>query len=365
MRGFGAPQTAFAIESILDELAAELGIDPLDLRARNGFVPGDRTIFGQKLEDASGLGECLEKMRPLYVEAVREARVADGSDVRRGVGLAAVWFGPGRSAPDQSEAWAELLPDNDLQVWIGASDMGQGSDTMFWQIAARTFGYPLDRVHLCTTDTAHTPDGNFSAGSRQTYVSGRAVELAVSKLAKAMADAGVSTYDEMKARGLPTLYKVVHKTATTRLDPMTGQGVPWETYSFGVQMAEVVVDMAKGRVKVLKITAVHDMGTVINRLNVKGQIHGGIAMGLGYALSEKFEYTVTDSFGKYRIPRAKDMPLIEVHTVEVPRENGPFGASGTGEFADVPTAPAIANAVQDACGIRIRRLPIGRKDLMA
>ncbi|MBU1741777.1 MAG: molybdopterin-dependent oxidoreductase, partial [Proteobacteria bacterium] len=206
MRGFGAPQTAFAVESILDELAAELGLDPLEIRARNGFVPGDVTIFGQRLDDASGLAECFEKMRPLYRRAVKEARASNTPEVRRGVGLAAVWFGPGRSAPDKSEAWAELRPDDDLQVWIGAADMGQGSDTMFWQIAARTMGYPLDRVHLCTTDTAHTPDGNFSAGSRQTYVSGKAVQLAVAELKKAMDQNRIATYGEMRDRGLPTLY---------------------------------------------------------------------------------------------------------------------------------------------------------------
>ncbi|MBU1739912.1 MAG: molybdopterin-dependent oxidoreductase, partial [Proteobacteria bacterium] len=153
------------------------------------------------------------------------------------------------------------------------------------------------------------------------------------------------------------------QTDTTKLDPETGQGVPWETYSFGVQMAEVAVDPARRRVKALRITAVHDLGTVINRLNVEGQIHGGMAMGLGYALSEKYVYAETDSLAKYRLPRAKDMPEFEVHLVEVPRRGGPFGASGAGEFADVPTAPATANAIFNACGIRVRCLPVSRREL--
>jgi aldehyde oxidoreductase len=358
MRGFGAPQVAFAIESILDELAMELKMDPLALRMKNGFVTGDTTICGQVLDHAIGFRECVETLKPLYEKALKEAKANSTNEIKRGVGLGGVWFGPGRSAPDQSEAWAELLQDDTLQVWIAASDMGQGTDTMFWQIAAETMGFPLEKVKVFTTDTEITPDGNFSAGSRQTYVSGRAVQMAVEELKKAMNENGVKTYSEMKGKGLPTLYKAVNKPVTSRPDPKTGQGVPWETYSFGIQMAEVAVEVKTGKVDVLKITSVHDLGTVINIQNVEGQLHGGIYMGLGYALMEEFVYTKTDSFTKFRVPRAKDMPEMEVITLNIPRKKGPFGASGTAEYADVPTAPAIANAIYHACGVRVRDLPI-------
>lgn len=358
MRGFGVPQVAFAIESILDELASELKMDPLTLRMKNGFVKGDTTICGQLLDHTIGFQECMEALKPLYEKALKEAKESATDEIKRGVGLGGVWFGPGRSAPDQSEAWAELLPDDTLQVWIGAADMGQGTDTMFWQVAAETMGFPLERVKVCTTDTEITPDGNFSAGSRQTYVSGKAVQMAVEELKKAMEENSAKNYKEMKAKGLPTLYKAVNKPVTSRPDPKTGQGVPWETYSFGIQMAEVSVEVKTGKVNVLKITSVHDLGTVINRLNVEGQLHGGICMGLGYALMEEFVYNKTDSFAKFKIPRAKDMPEMEVITLNIPRKKGPFGASGTAEYADVPTAPAIANAIYNACGVRIRDLPI-------
>jgi aldehyde oxidoreductase len=358
MRGFGAPQVAFAIESILDELAMELKLDPLALRMKNGFVKGDTTICGQLLDHPIGFQECMETLKPLYEKALKQAKANTTNEIKRGIGLGGVWFGPGRSAPDQSEAWAELLPDDKLQVWIAASDMGQGTDTMFWQVAAETMGFPLERVKVFTTDTEITPDGNFSAGSRQTYVSGRAVQMAVEELKKAMDENGVKTYNEMKAKGLPFLYKAVNKPVTSRPDPKTGQGIPWETYSFGIQMAEVAVEMKTGKVDVLKITSVHDLGTVINIQNVEGQLHGGIYMGLGYALMEEFVYTKTDSFAKFRVPRAKDMPDMEVITLNIPRKKGPFGASGTAEYADVPTAPAIANAIYNACGARIRDLPI-------
>ena len=358
MRGFGVPQVAFAIESILDELASELKMDPLTLRMKNGFVKGDTTICGQLLDHTIGFQECMETLKPLYEKALKEAKESATDEIKMGVGLGGVWFGPGRSAPDQSEAWAELLPDDTLQVWIGAADMGQGTDTMFWQIAAETMEFPLERVKVCTTDTEITPDGNFSAGSRQTYVSGRAVQMAVEELKKAMEENSAKNYKEMKAKGLPTLYKAVNKPVTSRPDPKTGQGVPWETYSFGIQMAEVSVEVKTGKVNVLKVTSVHDLGTVINRLNVEGQLHGGICMGLGYALMEEFVYSKTDSFAKFKIPRAKDMPEMKVITLNIPRKKGPFGASGTAEYADVPTAPAIANAIYNACGVRIRDLPI-------
>jgi aldehyde oxidoreductase len=358
MRGFGVPQVAFAIESMLDDLAMELKMDPLALRMKNGFVKGDMTICGQVLDHAIGFQECMETLKPLYEKALNQAKANTTNEIKRGVGLGGVWFGPGRSAPDQSEAWAELLPDDTLQVWIGAADMGQGTETTFWQIAAETMGFPLEKVKVFTTDTEITPDGNFSAGSRQTYVSGRAVQMVVEELKKAMYENGVKTYTEMKAKGLPTLYKAVNKPVTSRPDPKTGQGVPWETYSFGIQMAEVAVEIKTGKVDVLKITSVHDLGTVINTQNMEGQLHGGIYMGLGYALMEEFVYTKTDSFAKFRVPRAKDIPDMEIITLDIPRKKGPFGASGMAEYADVPTAPAIANAIYHACGSRIRDLPI-------
>jgi CO/xanthine dehydrogenase Mo-binding subunit len=169
----------------------------------------------------------------------------------------------------------------------------------------------------------------------------------------------------MKAKELPTIYKAINRPETTKLDPVDGHGTPWETYSFGVQMAEVAVEVKTGKIRVLKVTAVSDLGTVINRQIVEGQIEGAIVMGLGYALSETFRYNVTDSFAKFRIPRPKDAPLMEVITLDIPRKNGPFGASGTAEYADAPTAPAIMNAVARACGVRIRDLPATPEKVLA
>ncbi len=365
MRGFGVPQTIFVTDSILDEIAEKIGMDPFELRLKNAYVPGDTTICAQGLDHGFGFRECFEGLRPHYERAVKEAKTASTDAVRRGVGLGTVFFGPGRSSPDQSEAWAELLPDDRLQVWIGSADMGQGSDTMFWQIAAEAFNYPLEKVVVCTTDTNHVPDGNFSAGSRQTYVSGKAVQKVVEQLKNTMEENGCKTYSDMKEKGISPISKLVHHTATTKLDPVDGHGTPWETYSFGIQLAEVAVDVKTGRIDVLKITAAHDLGRIINRINCDGQMFGGIAMGMGYALSEEYRYNETKSFAGFRMPRAKDIPDMEIVYIEVPRENGPFGASGAGEFADVPTAPAIANAVYNACGVRVRHLPITKEKVKA
>ena len=358
MRGFGAPQTIMAIESSLDEAASRIGMDPLEIRVKNGFIAGDTNICGQTLTDNFGFQECLATIKPRYDTAVNVAKSTTTETLKRGVGLGSVIFGPGSRAPDHSEAWAEILPDDRLRISIGAADMGQGSDTMFAQVAAEAFKYPLEKVLVSSTDTNKVPNGNKSSGSRQTYVSGRAVHDVAGQLRKVMDENGCRTYAEMKAKGIETISKLVYTTNTTKLDPVDGHGVPWETYSFGVQMAEVAVDIANGKVAVLKITAVYDIGTVINKINTDGQVWGGIAQGLGYALSEEYIYNQTNNFVKYRIPRAKDMPEVEIIYIQIPRENGPFGASGMAELCLVPTAAAIVNAVNNACGVRMTQLPI-------
>ena len=358
MRGFGAPQLGFAVESLLDELAEKLGIDRLELRMKNGYVSGDRTITGQKLDNDIGFRLCLDGIRQPYARALEEARRCSTDRIKRGVGIACEIFATGATAPDTSEAWAELMPDNRLQVWIGAADMGQGLDTVVWQIAAETMGYPLERVSVCTTDTNYVPDGNLTAGSRQTYVSGTAVQKVVSELKKRMNESGCATYADMKAKGISTISKLIHQTEAEKPAPADGHGNLYETYAFGVQMAEVEVDVNTGKVKVLKVTAVHDLGRPINKLGVEGQTEGGIVMGLGYALMEEYRNQETDSFARFRMPRAKDVPEMDITFVNSPRKRGPFGACGMSESVLVPTAPAIANAVYDACGARVRNLPI-------
>lgn len=349
MRGFGVPQVIFALESQIDILAAKLDLDPWEIRRRNSFRQGDITATGQVLHHRIGMTDCLDSVHGYYSEAIRLAQKYNLShkDKKRGVGLAGMWFGPGKSKPDVSEAHVALQPDGKLMVWIGAADLGQGSDTVLAQIAAQELGIALNAVEVISTDTDSTPDGGYSSGSRQTYMSGEAVRLAVESLKSALLEkAGVSgRYIGQKVGDI------------TALDPETGEGIPYETYSFGVQMAEVEVNLKSGEVKVLRVVAAHDSGTPINPMYMEGQIEGGILMGVGYALLEEYIPGKTLNFARYRIPRTKDVPEIVPLIQEIPRPGGPYGATGIAESALVPTAAAIINAINNACGVRIFNLP--------
>ena len=418
MRGFGVPQVLFAVESMMDELADTLGVDRLEFRRRNALQKGDATCTGQTLDHDLGFVECLDRLRPLYDEARRRAaapaaagavgsegvaatapavggaapptRPAGGS--ARGVGLGCFWFGPGKSKPDESEAHAELLDDGTVRVHVAAADIGQGSDTVFTQIAAHELGLPFEAIDMVSTDTGSCPDGGYSSGSRQTYLSGSAVQTAAGALGSAMVEAaaarlGVDAGDlfleggavhsrrpdtpwvsfvDLAARGLAGRRFVGRRVADiTAVDAETGQGKPYETYSFGVQMAEVAVDPTTGETRVERVTAVHDSGTPINMLTLEGQIEGGVAQGVGYALLEKFVRDETLNFNTYRIPRVKDVPEVVTIMVEVPRPGGPHGAAAVAECALVPTAPAIVNAIADATGVRVRDLPVAKERLLA
>jgi CO/xanthine dehydrogenase Mo-binding subunit len=334
--------------------------------------------------------ECLDRLRPLYDAARERAAEASGADPARGVGLGCFWFGPGKSKPDESEAHAQLLDDGTLRIHMAAADIGQGSDTVFAQIAAQELGLAFADVDLVSTDTGSCPDGGYSSGSRQTYLSGCAVQLAAGALGVALIEAaaarlGVDAADlycsggavhsrrsdtpwvsfaDLAATGFAGRRFVGKRTADiTAVDAETGQGTPYETYSFGVQMAEVAVDRVTGETKVERVTAVHDSGTPINMLTLEGQIEGGVAQGVGYALFEKYVRDETLNFNTYRVPRVKDVPEVVTIMVQVPRPGGPHGAAAVAECALVPTAPAIVNAIADATGVRVRDLPVAKEAL--
>ncbi len=391
MRGYGAPQTTFAIESLLDMVAAKLEQDPLHVRVINGYRQGDLTATAQVLDHEIGLQTCLERLRPAY-EAAKQWAAQGSGEFKRGVGLAAMWFGPGKSQPDESEAQIELLPDGYVRLYIGAADMGQGSDTVLTQIAAEELGIPFAAVDIHSTDTLATPDGGYSSGSRQTYISGGAVKDAAAALRAALLDAAGRHWnlaaDELEyanglifcsgqnkqplslvdlARlGLAQIRFTGRRTARiTSLDPSTGEGIPYETFTFGVQLAEVEVNTHTGKTKVRRVVAVHDSGTPINPLQVEGQIEGAVVMGLGYALTEEFVPGGSENFSRYRIPRFKDAPEIESVLIDIPRPHGPFGAAAIGECGLVATAPAITNAIAQACGVRICDLPATKEKIRA
>lgn len=304
------------------------------------------------------------------------------------------------SYPNPSGAFVKYNPDGSAIVLTGAQDIGQGSATVLAQIAAETLGIPYERVTLLYGDTQAVPMDAGSVASRVTYIAGNAIKKACEQ-AKAtllevaaemmgvlahgleVADGYVYLKDFPEKRlpisdvartaevskGRPCQGEATYNPATTLLDKETGHGRPYETFVYAAQVAEVEVDTETGEVEILKMYAVHDCGKAINPMMVEGQIEGGIAMGIGYALMEKMEFdngrVVNPQFANYILPTALDVPPIECGIVEVPEPKGPFGAKGIGEPSLLPTAPAIVNAIYDAVGVRIRDLPATPEKILA
>jgi CO/xanthine dehydrogenase Mo-binding subunit/aerobic-type carbon monoxide dehydrogenase small subunit (CoxS/CutS family) len=396
MRGFGAPQSTFALESLMDELAGRLGIHPVDLRVRNALRPGGMLPTGARVGEETAVVETLEAVRPHYDEAVRRARGRRVSgELRRGVGLASMWFGIGTTTGEKpSHADAELLPSGRVVVLAGATDAGQGSDYVLRRVAAQVLNVPLEQVDLVRGDTALTRDTGSCTGSRVTFYVGNAVRVASTALRRAIVAAAAREMEappeildihdshvfareassrrialadlarRLAARGIRLREGGTYDPETLPLDPATGLGRPYATYASATQMAEVEVNVRTGVVRVRRVVAAHDVGKVLNPVAARGQVEGAVVMGVGFALTEEFVAGVTRGFAGYRIPTTHDVPEIETIFVERPDPKGPFGAKGLGECALIPTAPAILNAVADATGVRITRLPATRQRVL-
>jgi aldehyde oxidoreductase len=385
-RGFGVPQATIAQEQLYDELALKLGIDPLQFRIRNALRADQPTVTGQVLGAGVGIRACLEALAPHWERAkadVAAVNAAGRGPMRRGVGIAGMWYGCGNtSLPNPSTIRVGLKSDGRIALHQGAVDIGQGSNTVVTQICADALGAPVSAFDLVSADTDLTPDCGKTSASRQTFVTGKAAELAgrelraeILRLANAGPDAviefgngTVTVRDGANERtiALASLPRDTHGyvlAAERTFDPPTsaldadGQGVPYAVYGFGAHMAEVEVDMELGTVRVLKITAAHDVGRAINPTLIEGQIEGGAAQGLGMALMEEFFPGKGENLHDYLIPTVGDMPPVESILIEDAAPIGPFGAKGIGEQALIPTAPAILNAIFDATGARIRRVP--------
>jgi len=363
-RGFGVPQAAVAHEALLDDVAAQLGIDRLQIRLRNALRAGSTTATGQRLEASAGLVPCLEALRPRWDEAVAEAdrvnpeALAAGSPVRRGVGIGAMWYGIGNtSLPNPSTIRIGLRSDGRYTLYSGAQDIGQGSATILSQIAADALEVDFAAIDLVMGDTDRTADAGKTSASRQTFVSGNATRLAAADLLRRIETAGPDLAALPEGEdGCILIGEGSYDPRTTPLD-RDGQGVPYETYGFGAQIAVVDVDLELGTTLVRRIVAAHDVGRAINPMLVEGQIHGGIAQGLGFALMEEYVAGRTDNLHDYLIPTIGDIPPIETILVEDTEPAGPFGAKGVGEPALIPTAPAILGAIRHATGARVDHLP--------
>ncbi len=356
-RGAGPPQINFALESAMELLAAKLDLDPLKFRLMNSLKPGQSISTGQVVDEWPYAG-CLETLREHYERARRDCASARDGRFRRGVGLAGGSFGIGRGGPDRSQVAVELMPDDGLTIYGSIADPGEGNDAMLTQIASHLLGIPPKKIHLVIRDTDNTPDSSSASGSRVTYMSGGALVKAIDSLKKAMEEAGGNRYKQLVAAGKPTKYLGTRVAETTLLDAETGQGVPFESRVHGVQMAEVEVDTETGEVRLLKMTAVVDPGTVINPRIVEGQIEGGLDMGAGMALREHYVHGETKDWITSKFPTMKTAFDMEIILLQTPRKRGTLGAVGVGEFVLLPTAAAIITAIQNATsGERICHLP--------
>jgi CO/xanthine dehydrogenase Mo-binding subunit len=400
-RGFGNPQASFARESLLDELAHELGIDPVALRLKNALKSGERWLGGQTVP-ACGVAECLEQVRDTIAADTRTVDPPPPG-MRRGIGVSAFAH---ISSFLASGATVRLVEDGTLALDTGAVDIGQGSGTILTQICAETLQVPFDHVTLATPDTDSSPYNYKSVGSRTTYTTGRAVHHAAIAVADAIRDAAATMLgceaDDLEllpggAVGVredsprrPAINRTVSFEEVAGFThyraggPIVGshtfvydgpafdregsrmKGIAFGNmgaYIFGAQAVEVLVDDVTGKVQAKRAWAASDVGRAVNPSNVEGQIQGGFAQGLGYALFEEMVWEdgrlVNPSLMDYKVAGAMDVPATLVPIiVEVPEPTGPFGAKGVGEPALVGVAPAVGNAIRDATGARLTRLPM-------
>lgn len=399
-RGFGVTQSAFAIESMMDMLAAELQIDPVEIRKINALKVGSITNTGQLLTESVGLMECIDQVEKVLLELSGgdpfTARQVDGKPhLYRAWGFAAAYknTGLGGGAPDKSGAEVELLSDGTFEVRTSSAELGQGLVTVLQMIVAQEFEQPPARVRVLVMDTDLTPDGGPTTASRQTYVTGNAAKFAARTLRQAIETTLAEKYDrppgdirfveglaQINGTSIPLGQIVADFIADGRepraryeywapeTQPLGTGGDMHFAYSFAAQAAEVEVNSLTGEVRVLRVIAANDVGRAINPLGLQGQVEGGVVMGLGNALTEHFIVedgkVFTDRMARYRIPSIDQTPEIVSIVVEHPTADGPYGAKGVGEIVSIPTTPAITNAIFNAVGVRFDHLPVDQEEIV-
>ncbi len=397
-RGFGATQTHFALESQMDIVARAVGVSSFEMRRRHALRVGACTTTGQMLRESVGLVECLDRVESA-VSALQAAEsetcLPDG--VRRAWGLACAYknVGLGNGQADSAGASVQVKPDGRLLVRVGAAEIGQGMPVVLSQIVAEEFGVAPDRIEVMSGDTGECLDGGATTGSRQTYVTGNAVRHAALRLRQSLAltaaeHLGAAPEDiffiagEARARthgaalALPDLASLARREGrSTEADfvytppptvPVGQVGDSHFAFGYAAQAVEVEANVATGQVKVLRVISAHDVGRALNPLALEGQVEGAIMMGIGYALTECFVvesgFVRSDTLAKYRMPNISWTPEIRTIIVEHPTSEGPYGAKGAGEIPSIPTAPAIANAIYRATGVRAFSLPVDRDALL-
>jgi xanthine dehydrogenase molybdenum-binding subunit len=395
MRGYGNPQATFAIESAMDMLAREAGIDPVEFRRTNANRPGEISPQGFRITTC-GLTECID-------ETVRRIDPAAPRKKGEGVGFASLIHVGGGARVYKSDGCGTIVKMNDyaqVDVFTGATDMGQGADTVIAQIVAEQLGLDIANINVIHTDTDVCPWDVGAHASRTTFIAGNSALGAASKIREQIVEIasrvleappeilelhdGMVVPRENPEKGIPIeklLRKAHFSPGGTMLmadyfyDPHNEnldrefKGNLSMTYTFGTHGVRVRVDEETGKVEILKYVAAHDVGRAINPMLLEGQVYGGVMMGIGYALTEELILEkgeiMNPNFRDYKILTARDTVPIEAPVIETIDHEGPYGAKGIGEPGCVPTAPAIANAIFDAVGVRIRELPITPERVLA
>jgi len=364
-RAFGSPQAMLASESLMDELAEKVGVDPLQIRYINALRPGGTFTSGCEL-DVHPLPKLIEMMRPKYDAAVARARAESTPEKKRGVGVSLGMYDSSLAANDYAEIYIELNPDGTVTHYNGWHDQGQGADggaLVLVHEALKPLGLKPEQIKLVMNDTALTPYLGPAAGSRSHYMCGKATIDGANKLMNAMRkpDGTFRTYEEMVKENIPTKYTGSGSTSgySSECDLNTMQGDPNPTFTYGAFMSEVEVDTKTGKTKVLKMTLHADFGVLGNKLVVDGQMYGGLAQGVGLALSEDFSdpkkhiNLISQGF-----PFIADIPdELEIEYTETPRPSGPFGSCGCAELPLTTSHVSILNAIYDATGVRIYDTP--------
>lgn len=388
VRGFGSPQVDFASESMMNELAEELGINPLEIRRKNCFRNGSITATGQTLQDVS-LPECLDKLEEYFPDWNNMGKIVDGKV--RGFGFACLHRGESYGAAskdrDVCSVDARVHADGSVSILTSISEVGQGNHTVQAAIAAETLGIGIDRVHVQPVDTAFVPDSGVTAGSRGTISGGSAVLYAATELKDRLArlageklgvdphllrfhdnnlDLGAGTetlmsFDEAVAlcfdQAESDFAHGIWVAPKTTWDFEAAQGHTYYSFSYGAAAAEIEVDMTSGKINVKRLVSLHDVGKILNYEEASGQIAGGAAMALGYSLTEETSGEAAN-FDRYLLPTSMDIIGMEAIPLEIaPDGTNPLGVHGVGEASTALVAPCIANALDNALGIRLRSLP--------
>jgi selenium-dependent xanthine dehydrogenase len=386
-RGFGVTQSAFAVESNMDILAHELGIDPFELRRKNALRVGAETATGQVLRESVGLLDCIDWVQARVQELANTPSPIPNLQTAWGTACAYKNTGLGGGADDAAAAEIELYPEGVVEVRASSADLGQGLTTVVAQCAAEELGLPMDRVRVLLSDTDLSPDGGPTTASRQTYVTGNAARLAAATLRQRLTRVAAEQWDvppetirfeesEMRAEGHAAPLgqavewlaaegqepRLIYRYAAPQTQPLGTGGDMHFAFGFSAQAAQVAVDPASGKVQVLRVVAAADGGRALNPQALLGQIEGGIVMGIGTALTEEFVIEngipQTRHWQDYKAPLIGDMPEMDIHLAEHPTADGPYGAKGVGELPSIPTAPAICNAIYNATGVRVFKLPV-------